>query len=382
MEYGICRKGFGAHLAVKNFVQFSLAVTSYWLIGFAFSFGNTKSNFIGQNEFGGDQWVSQLSFRCFSYSVLVGIFIIFIVNCAITERVQYASSIIFSVCLMIFVWPVIVAWTWGNGWLQVSMPGAIIDLGGSITVYTFAGAFAFIASLIAGPREGRFSQNEEVEQFKMVNHESYIIGSMLTILGCLGIGFSQQSPTTYGYAMANMWICGSVSSIIALKVLTFLSTSLERHYLAVYQGFIAGMVFISSASANTTPWESGLHGLMSGCIFSLGVFALERVKIDDVLNITSTFLLPGIFGGVLPGFIDNKHGVYWGGSNSGQVLGTQVVGTLTIMLWSMFWSAIVFGTLKVFGMLVVNKKTQISGLSKTGITQKGYVHTIWMFLSS
>ena len=142
------------------------------------------------------------SFRCFSYLILVGIFIIYIVNCAIIERLKYNAAIIFSVCLMIFIWPVVVAWGWGGGWLHKAMDGSLIDLGGSITIYTFAGAFAFVASIVVGPREGKFQSVEGTVAYKMVNHECYIIGSMLTILGCFGIGFAQQSASTYGYAMA------------------------------------------------------------------------------------------------------------------------------------------------------------------------------------
>lgn len=380
MEFGASRSGFGPHLLVKNFVQFSVAIISYWLIGFAFSFGDPDSQFIGEKLFGGDEWIEKNSFRCFSYSALVGIFIIYIVNCALLERLKYNASIVFSICLMIFIWPVVVAWTWGGGWLKDAMEGNIIDLGGSITVYTFAGAFALVGALIIGPREGRFS-NIDTVPFRMVNHECYIIGSMLTILGVFGIGFAQRSPDNYGYALANMWICGSVSCITSLKVLTAFSKTLQRHYIAVYQGFIAGMVFISSSAHNTTAWESGLHGLMAGGVFCLGVKFVEWVKVDDALNVTGTFLIPGIFGGILPGFIDDDYGVYWAGWESGQVLGTQVVGTITIFLWSIFWSFLVFGIMRILGYLTLSKGLQTSGLSKTAITQKGYAPSVWLNLS-
>ena len=95
---------------------------------------------------------------------------------------------------------------------------------------------------------------------------------------------------------------------------------------------------------------------------------------------TATFLVPGVFGGVLPGFIDDNVGVYWGGWNSGQYLGTQVVGTLAVLLWSAFWSFVVFLVLKIFGVLVLQKHIQVNGLAKTAITQKGYAHSVWLSL--
>ena len=138
------------------------------------------------------------------------------------------------------------------------------------------------------------------------------------------------------------------------------------------------MVFISSAAGNTTAWEAGLHGLMSGCIFSLGVKLMEWINIDDVLNMTGTFLIPGIFGGLLPGFVDDYYGVYWQGWKSGQVLGTQAVGTAVIMSWALFWSFIVFSVLRFFDLLILGKNLQRGGLSKMGITQKGYVPSIFL----
>lgn len=369
------------HIIVKNFVQFSVAVISYWLIGFAFSFGDPESQFIGEEGFGGDMWLNTNSFRCFSYSVLVGIFIIFIINGAVAERIKYNSSIVFPICMMVFIWPVVVAWTWGHGWLKDAMDGHILDLGGSITIYTFAGTFALVAAVFAGVRDGRFGNIDLTNPYNIVNHECYIIGSMLTILGCLGIGFAQLSPSAYGYAMANLWVSGSVSSIVSLKLLTFFSPTLQRHYIAVYQGFIAGMVFISSSAGNTTAWESGLHGLLSGLIFSVGLKFFEKIKVDDSLNFAATFLLPGIFGGILPGFVDDDVGVYWAGWNSGQVLGTQVVGTIVVLLWTLFWSAIVFGVLKLFGLFSLERNLQNQGLGKMGITQKGYAASVRLYLS-
>ena len=54
MEYGAVRSGNAPHLMVKNFVQFSIGIVFYWFLGYGFSFSDTKSNFIGENGFGGE----------------------------------------------------------------------------------------------------------------------------------------------------------------------------------------------------------------------------------------------------------------------------------------------------------------------------------------
>ncbi|OMJ71174.1 hypothetical protein SteCoe_30696 [Stentor coeruleus] len=368
LEYSISRKGFGQHLLVKNFLQFSLAVIFYWLIGYAFSYGDTESEFIGQENFGSDKWLKDQELNhgvCFSYSVLVGIFIIYIVNLALIEKVSYITYVVYPICLLIWIWPVVVAWGWGNGWLSGVMDDDMIDNGGSITVFTFAGAFGLVGAIISGRRKHRYDNPQE---FRISSPEIYVIGAFLTILGVLGIGYSQANLHG-GIALANMWICGAVSSIVGLKMLTFFDKELSDHYIAIYQGFIAGMVFIASSAINTRPWISGLHGLMSGGVFWFGVKIVKWLKIDDPGNVTGTFLIPGIFGGVLPGFIDNDWGVYFHGWESGQTLGTNVVGTAVIFFWSIFWAFVVFGVLWIIKVLKLKDYDSLEGAV---ITQKGF----------
>ncbi|OMJ76112.1 hypothetical protein SteCoe_24588 [Stentor coeruleus] len=368
IEYGSARKGFGAHILVKNFLQFSIAVIVYWLIGYAFSYGNTKSDFIGEENFGSDKWLTDQKLNhgaCFSYSVLVGIFIIFIVNLAVIEKVSYITYVVYPICLLIWIWPVVVAWGWGNGWLSGVMDDDMIDNGGSITVYTFAGAFGLVGAIMSRKRSGRY---EEPKHFRISSPEMYVIGAFLTILGVLGIGYSQASGHG-GIALANMWICGGVSSIVGLKLLTFFNKDLNDHYIAIYQGFIAGMVFIASSAINTRPWVSGLHGLMSGGVFWFGIMIVKWLKIDDPANVTGTFLIPGIFGGVLPGFIDNDWGVYFAGWESGQTLGSNVVGTCVILCWSIFWAVVVFGVLWLLKLLKLGVDDSLEGAV---IDQKGF----------
>ena len=105
-------------------------------------------------------------------------------------------------------------------------------------------------------------------------------------------------------------------------------------------------------------------------MFWFGIMAEKWLKIDDPANITATFLIPGIFGGVLPGFIDDLYGVYFAGWESGQTLGTNVVGTGIITLWSAFWAVVIFGILSLVGALKLNHDDTLEG---TVITQRGFV---------
>ncbi|OMJ93730.1 hypothetical protein SteCoe_3298 [Stentor coeruleus] len=371
MEYSSTRKANSPFLLVKNVLQFAIGIVCYWLLGFGFAFGNTKSEFIGEDLFGSEDWLDDSSTHGFdfNYLVLLGTFIVFIVNGAVAEKTQYNAYVIYTICISLFVWPVVVAWTYGEGWLYEAMPGSMIEKGSAV-VYTFAGAFAVAGAVLTGRRNGRFGMLRD--RYHLHRYGTYVFGAFLTILGLIGIPYFFGTKSGFMF-LANLWICGSVSSIVSLKLLTFMCTDLDRHYIAIYQGFMAGMVFITSSSDFTTSWEAALHGLMSGGVFSLGIYGFNWLCIDDVMYMGPTFLFPGIFGGVLPGFIDHNEGVYWGGWETGQVLGANVTGTVTIFFWAVFWGIAIFGAMKILNILNLAPVLIEKGMKRrTEITQKGY----------
>lgn len=341
-------------------------MVAWWLIGYAFALGDNDSKFIGEEGFGGEKWLYTVKNGNPSYFGLIGIFVIFIVNGAISEKTKYAAYVIFPFCLMVFIWPVVVAWIWtSNGWLQTELDAGIKDYGFTITVYVFAGAVSMIAAAFTGRRVKKFTGHSHRTRFG--NHVFYYLGAVLLIIGVFTMNNDLNAPTG---AFANSWIAGAASSLMSLKLLTVFSIDLDSHFTAIYQGFIAGMVIISS-STNTEAWEAMFFGLLAGLIFSLGVKFSKWLQYDDVLNIIPTFFYPGLIGGVLPGFIDNKYGVFWGGTN-GHVLAVQVVGVVVVAAWATFWAITVFGLLRAFGLLQLSEEIQAVGLQGTIFTQKGF----------
>lgn len=131
------------------------------------------------------------------------------------------------------------------------------------------------------------------------------------------------------------------------------------------------MIVISNSAFDTTPWQAGLVGLISGLFFSIGIWFIKSTRIDDALQVTGTFLIPGILGGILPGFLSDADGVFWQGK-SGITLGTQVIGVIVVLGWSLTWAVIIFGSLKVFKKLALDREIQVHGLDGLEIRQTGY----------
>jgi ammonia channel protein AmtB len=374
MEFAGVKPGNAPHLLVKNFVQFSIAIVFYWFLGFGFSFRYTESEFIGEKAFGGDQWLQAPELgngECFSFYVLLGTFMLFIINLSLVERATYLFYVFFPFLIMVFCWPAVVSWIYGDGWLVDSIEDEILDLGADIVVYVFAGGFSFVSVLLIGRRSTRYS---EAPNSNVSSPVLYTIGCFLTILGIFGITVAQQpldKQAIYS-AMHNLWISAACCGIVSLKIITWFHSEVNSHYVSLYQGFIAGMVIIASSSGNTTPWQAGIIGTLAGGVFSLVYFSVRKVKIDDGLDVFATFLVPGIFGGLLPGFLDDDKGVFWAGWESGQTLGTQTVGTFVVLAWSAFWALVVAGGFKVLKILRLSDEIIAHTLSETIITHRGF----------
>lgn len=56
-----------------------------------------------------------------------------------------------------FIYPVIVNWTWGGGWLSTGKDGVgYYDFAGSGVVHLTGGTAGLVAAWILGPRFGKF----------------------------------------------------------------------------------------------------------------------------------------------------------------------------------------------------------------------------------
>lgn len=62
--------------------------------------------------------------------------------------------------MTIFIYPVIVAWTWGKGWLATEFN--FRDAGGSVVLHVSVGFAGLAGLLLIGPRYNRYQYYENV----------------------------------------------------------------------------------------------------------------------------------------------------------------------------------------------------------------------------
>ena len=160
---GAVRKKNVQNTMLKNLLDACGAALAFFSVGFAFAFGgqDTESGttFIGKENFFLMEvedlayWLFQYAFSAASATIVAG---------TLAERCQMVAYLCYSVLLGGFVYPVIAHSAWSRqGFLSTFNEDPLWDIGmvdfaGSGVVHLTGGTTALFATMILGPRRGRF----------------------------------------------------------------------------------------------------------------------------------------------------------------------------------------------------------------------------------
>jgi Amt family ammonium transporter len=141
-------------------------------------------------------------------------------------------------------------------------------------------------------------------------------------------------------------------------------------------GTLAGLVAITAPCAFVEPWAAVLIGLVGGVLVIIAADLVEKAKIDDPVTAFAVHGANGIWGTIalgifaMPGFLfAGPYGA--GGALNGQggllygnagLLVTQIIGSLSVIVYCVVTSILMFGLLKVINRLRVNKTADDIGI--------------------
>ena len=104
-------------------------------------------------------WAFQFSLSATSSTIVSG---------SLAERTQLPTYMAFSVLMSGFIYPVVVGWVWGGGWLgDVNEHGkGLHDFAGTGIVHLVGGVAGFCGALVVGPRHGKEKKSEDRRDVK------------------------------------------------------------------------------------------------------------------------------------------------------------------------------------------------------------------------
>ena len=338
LESGSVRTKNASMICLKNIGLYSIAGIAYYFLGynlmyvdvgsfvgsFSLSYGPTADEIalvngtesaaaeviaLGYSTM--SDWFFQMVFVATAASIVSG---------ALAERVKLWSFFIFVLFLTGVIYPVVGAWTWGEGWLSQL---GFKDFAGSTIVHSTGGWAALAGLIVVGPRLGKYRKDGSVKNTPPSNVLVVTLGVFILWLGWFGFNGGSQlalgSPldaVAMSHVLVNTNLAAAAGALMALFCTRPVFGRIDLF--ACLNGAIAGLVSITAGPDMVQHYWALIIGAIGGVICTVGMKLLESVRIDDVVGAVPAHLFAGIWGTLAVCIV------------SGGNLGVQLIGILSI----------------------------------------------------
>lgn len=378
-EAGFTRRKNTANILFKNFVDFMIGSVLFWFVGFGFMFGSDGQGFIGMPNFG------DLSFYHNANGLPTEGFLMFetvfcatsatIVSGAMAERTKFSMYCVYSFFISLIIYPVEGHWTWGGGWLCNADPASFImstfgttfhDFAGSCVVHSVGGVLAFLGAIFLGPRLGKYRKDGKSNAIPGHSLTLASLGVFILWFGWFGFNPGSQlaaSGEVNRVAISHVFLTTNLAAVaggLATMFFTWIKYGKPSFSLTL-NGILAGLVGITAGCDAVSPLGSLIIGALCGIILPLAVtFIDQKLHIDDPVGASSVHGICGIFGTLCVGLFSTSTGLFYGHGLG--ALGAQALGILCVDGWAAVCGIILFGTIKKFFGLRVDKRIEEEGL--------------------
>ena len=302
----------------------------------------------------------QMTFAIITPALIVG---------AYPERIKFSFVAVFSLLWVILIYAPVVHWIWAEGGWLYEM--GVRDFAGGLVVHLTAGITALVIAYFLGPRDG-FPNSVQPPH----NPGLTMMGECMLWVGWFGFngGSALAANGDAGMAILVTHISAATATIvwIIIEKVKFGKSSL----VGAVTGCIAGLASITPASGSVGPMGGLIIGLIAGgvCYYMVNIVK-ETFNIDDSLDVFAVHGIGGLLGILLIPFLtaESYGGIgYDEGSNFSDLMTTQVIGAVSVGLFTLIGSVILLLiTRSVFG-LRVSDDSQEEGLDVAEHGQSGY----------
>lgn len=373
VEAGFTRAKNAGNIIMKNLMDFCIGTVVFILIGFSLLLGENLLGLIGKPGF--DIFTSYAAFDWsnFVFHLVFCATTATIVSGAMAERTKFLSYCIYSAVISALIYPIEAHWIWGGGWLAQM---GFHDFAGSCAIHMVGGISALIGAKILGPRMGKFGRDKsgkitQVNAFPGHNLPLGALGVFILWLGWYGFnGAAATSLEQLGSIFVTTTIAPAVATVTCM-IFTWVKYGKPDVSMCL-NASLAGLVAITAPCDVTDALGSIVIGAVAGVLVVFGVWALDyKLRIDDPVGAVAVHCLNGIWGTVAVGLFattaapgnDTYVGLFYGGGVS--LLALQLLGMLSVILWTAVTITITFLVIKKTVGLRASQEEEITGLDAT-----------------
>lgn len=380
LEAGSTRMKNAGHVAGKQMLSFSLVGLVFWAVGYGIAFGDSNGVFgtsgwfldfpVAEGEIPLEiSFLFQMAFAAVAAAIAWGGF---------AERAKLSVYVIFGILFTAVIYPVVAHWIWGGGWL-----GGLgkQDFAGSTVVHLQGGIAALVATLLLGPRIGKFTSDGKPNVIPGHNQVYTVLGVAIIWLGWFG--FNPGSTLAagdgfFGFVALTTYLAAAAGALAALATVKWALGKADVPMML--NGILAGLVAITAACAFVEPWAAVVIGAIAGSLTVFTSLYFEKKGIDDPIYAFSVHGVAGIWGTLSTGFFASPRlveltgtgqaGLFYGGGFT--QLGVQALGVAVAALYVAVITFVILWVLDKAMGLRVTEEDEVMGLDLSEHGSYGY----------
>ncbi len=370
LEGGMIRETGVVNSLAENFMDACITAIVFFLVGYGIAYGTLDAGMDG----GG--WAPSAVPLMLGNAdgtapgdgaLFVGFFFQFafagaaatIATGGMAERTNFVGKLVYSAILGAIIYPVVVFWTWGGGWIAAQ---GFIDFAGSTIVHMTGGIVALVGAYVLGPRAGRvFGRPPAASNLGIA-----ALGTFILWFGWYGFNVGSalgaSDVNVLGLVAVNTTLAATAGALGAMFHTYFVTKHWNVSF--VLNGSLAGLVAITAGCASVTPINAIIIGLLAGVVLVVSISVVENLKIDDAVGAFSVHGACGAFGTLMIGIVGSEAlgapSLLDGGTLN--TFGSQLIGVVVVAIWAGVTSYIMFYALNRIDVLHVHPEADRIGI--------------------
>jgi len=335
-QVGSCRLRNVQNTVLKCMTGMCLAAVGWWIFGWSFAYSGPyeirndklfkENRFAGKKQFIGHDFLkvdadgNQSNVSGLFPATIARWFLEWgtcsfataIAGAGVAERIGFAGHFIFSLLFASFIYPIVVASTWGGGFLADMNDSGFQDFAGSGVVHLAGGSAALVGALVAGARNERWDSQTAKDRIQDVPPEFrphsaplVVLGTFVMWFGWYGLNGARVSGVTNWYMdlekgllAAQVFMNSTIAAVTGGAVLFLLRKPILKSadVTGCCSGILAGLVSISAAAASVEVGSACAIGAVGAIVCWLTSIACKAAKIDDPMDAIAIFFACGWWG--------------------------------------------------------------------------------------